>query len=496
YGCTTKRWIYNEAKQMKERYVEFDVIALQKVAADVAGAATCTSMEKFAEGSFNKVFLLRFDNNKEVIVRIPCPIAGPQNLVIASEVATLDYVARYLHIPTPRVLAWSRDGSEFSVGVGYIIMERLPGVPLTKRWMDIRGDDFYELTERVVSMEKSFSDKRFSQIGSLYFKQDVAPELQARPLYAKDFPDDGASERYRIGPTVQREFWRGERSTMNIDRGPWPETQSYARAIVNCEKQWLRAYARPRPLNDPCRLSDDDASPEAHIEALDHFLAVLPFLNLPEEYLPNNLWHPDLYDGNIMVEAEGVPNFTGIIDWQHAWIGPRFMQAEFCRMYLYTGTMIDMKSTFPRLPDYFESLSPEDQEEAKLQKRLAERHKSYMMLVSLRDPLHADITRHPCYRTYVTPFKWAGRTWTDGIAAFRHALLVMTDDWKHIAGPDVPCPISFSKAEEERQMATWRQATAREKWVETFQEKLHLRHDGLVDPDQYESTKRAAEELR
>ena len=180
----------------------------------------------------------------------------------------------------------------------------------------------------------------------------------------------------------------------------------------------MKTYARPRPLNDPCRLSDDDASPDAHIEALDRFLAVLPFLNLPEEYLPHNIWHPDLYDGNIMVEAEGFPNFTGVIDWQHAWIGPRFMQAEFCRMYSYRGTMINMESIIPCLPDNFDTMSPEDQEEANLQLRLAGRHMIYMMIISERHPVHADITRHPCYRTYVTPFQWAGRTWTDGIAAF------------------------------------------------------------------------------
>ena len=275
-----------------------------------------------------------------------------------------------------------------------------------------------------------------------------------------------------------------------------PDAQSYARAIVNCEKQWLRTYARPRSLNDPCRLSDDDASPDTHIEALGRFLAVLPFLNLPEEYLPHNIWHPDLYDGNIMVEPEGAPEFTSVIDWQHAWIGPRFMQAEFSHMFLYTGTMIDMNQDFPRLPDDYDTLFREDQEEAKLQFQLAVRHTMYTMAISELHPLHANITRHPCYLTYVTPFKGAGRTWTDGIAAFRHALLVMTDDWKHIAGPDVPCPISFLKAEEERQMETWRMAETREKWVEILHERLHMKSDGVVEPDQYESMKRAAGALR
>ena len=39
--------------EMSKRYLEFDVLALQKAAASVAGAATCTSMEKFAEGKLN-----------------------------------------------------------------------------------------------------------------------------------------------------------------------------------------------------------------------------------------------------------------------------------------------------------------------------------------------------------------------------------------------------------------------------------------------------------
>ena len=35
---------------MEKRYAKFDVLAMQKVAAGAAGAATCTSMEKLAEG--------------------------------------------------------------------------------------------------------------------------------------------------------------------------------------------------------------------------------------------------------------------------------------------------------------------------------------------------------------------------------------------------------------------------------------------------------------
>lgn len=60
----------------------------------------------------------------------------------------------------------------------------------------------------------------FSQYGSIYYKEDVSPELQALPLYAEGTPEDECSERFRIGPSIDRRFYRGERLRLNIDRGP------------------------------------------------------------------------------------------------------------------------------------------------------------------------------------------------------------------------------------------------------------------------------------
>lgn len=60
----------------------------------------------------------------------------------------------------------------------------------------------------------------FSQYGSIYFKDDVDPLLQSRPLYANGEQSDDCSKRFRIGPSVDRRFYRGERARMDIDRGP------------------------------------------------------------------------------------------------------------------------------------------------------------------------------------------------------------------------------------------------------------------------------------
>ena len=52
-------YLHNIASsEMEKRYARFDVLALQKVAAGMAGAATCTSMEKIAEGKADRLHSL------------------------------------------------------------------------------------------------------------------------------------------------------------------------------------------------------------------------------------------------------------------------------------------------------------------------------------------------------------------------------------------------------------------------------------------------------
>jgi len=74
------------------------------------------------------VYSVKFDNGTEVIARIPHPIAGPSRNVIASEVATMDFLRTVLGLPVLRVLAWSASDSRF--GSAYIIMEKAEGMTL------------------------------------------------------------------------------------------------------------------------------------------------------------------------------------------------------------------------------------------------------------------------------------------------------------------------------------------------------------------------------
>ncbi|KAL3425358.1 hypothetical protein PVAG01_02149 [Phlyctema vagabunda] len=90
FRYTGGRWLWDEEKQLRERYVQFDVEELKRVAAESIGAKSCISMSKLGEGGYNKVFKLTMDNGSVAVARIPCPNAGPASRTTASEVATME----------------------------------------------------------------------------------------------------------------------------------------------------------------------------------------------------------------------------------------------------------------------------------------------------------------------------------------------------------------------------------------------------------------------
>jgi hypothetical protein len=204
---------------LRERYVEFDPNALlresEKHLGPSHGHAACIA--KFAEGGFNRVFLLTMDDGFEAIVKIPYRIAGPKHYATASEAATL----QYLHskgIPVPKVYGYSSSESN-AAGVEYIIMEKASGVGLETRWLGMSKRERHRLASSYVEIEKIFLGLPFGSIGSIYFKKDVPPDLQAA-LYTTNSENNHDSETFCLGPTADYMFWYGKRAGLNLYRGP------------------------------------------------------------------------------------------------------------------------------------------------------------------------------------------------------------------------------------------------------------------------------------
>ncbi|KAL2867762.1 uncharacterized protein BJX67DRAFT_387645 [Aspergillus lucknowensis] len=227
FRYTSGRWVWDESKQLQERYREFNILELQQIAMQHVSYRSCVMMEKLGEGSYNKSFKLTMGNGKIVIARIPNPNAGPAFLTTASEVATMDFLRNVLHVPAPEILVWSSAvDSANPVGAEYIIMEHAAGKNLAEKLLSIK----------------------FSRYGCVFYTKD-AP-LGSRPArvdgdkLSTGQKNDNA-ERFSVGPMVDTTFWTKGRGDMEIDRGPWIAAVEYIKAFSFREICWIQKHATP-----------------------------------------------------------------------------------------------------------------------------------------------------------------------------------------------------------------------------------------------------------
>ncbi|KAJ3543353.1 hypothetical protein NMY22_g3172 [Coprinellus aureogranulatus] len=318
FGITQAQWLFNDKEQRALRHLPFNVQAFLDVAVKAARAKQCNSLRKINESSFNRTFLLGFDNGAELIAKIPFHIFGPKHYTTSSEVATLDFLRTECDIPVPHIRAWCSRAGESPVGVEYIMYDKIPGVGLCKYAGDesqpIINDPYVRVIPPIYRIQSRLLGKTFSQIGNIYYKEDVSRELRERPLYSDSDSATPNSERFRIGPTINREFWRSGRAKLDLDRGPWPDRQSYTDALASCARACAYTMDDPKARDDYHRMISD-------------FEVLAPHL-LPERP-PLTLWHPDWHSGNIIVsEPAKSCRLQGLIDWQGASVAPHLSHVE------------------------------------------------------------------------------------------------------------------------------------------------------------------------
>ncbi|KDQ19234.1 hypothetical protein BOTBODRAFT_102584 [Botryobasidium botryosum FD-172 SS1] len=442
---TSSRWLSDEAAHMSARRVSFNVDALKNAACEATQATRCTSFTKIAEGYFNKIYSIGLDTGAEVIARIPHPIAGPPRYVIASEVATMDYLRTVLHLLVPRVLSWS--ASSDRIGSAYIIMEKVEGSTLKARTQS--RPPAHELRSLLVSVFNSESkclQAAFLQYGSLYYKEDVSPELQKLPLYADHSPIKDGSDRFRVGPSTQRSFWCGERESMELDRGPWRLPEDFLAAAARSETAWINAYARPRVYVDYAHTDD---LPAAHIDMLERYIRAVKVPGVAPAHHPlfrPTIWHSDLHMSNIITTSNNdcPVELRGLIDWQHACIMPACLHPQTPAAFTYLGDHITIPddATLPMLPDGYDSLPPSVRSEVDWELSLATASKAYAIALE-RHSLRSRIMRVPHREALEALYTAAGECWDQGYLRLRFWLGKLQAGW-----PVTPvCPIGFSDEE-------------------------------------------------
>lgn len=91
FQFTSGRWLQGEQFHLNERYFKFNVQGLQHVAGQMLGSQ-CVEITKPLEGLYSKVLALKMENGEEIWAKVQNPKAGSPHYMVASEVATLDFV--------------------------------------------------------------------------------------------------------------------------------------------------------------------------------------------------------------------------------------------------------------------------------------------------------------------------------------------------------------------------------------------------------------------
>ena len=184
-----------------------------------------------AEGSFNKTYTVDTKTKslvKSYVFRVSLPVEPGDK--VRNEVATLDYVKRHTKIPVPTVIAYD-SSSDNVLGFEWILMEKIPGAPLSDIWSRLsyisKGAITREIASHVFQLRNICV---FNESGGLYH--------------------DSKAE-FIIGPVVtQFMFMNGRRQLLLRDRGPYHHDSDFVRALIDVQIADIH-FLKNMPSNDP-----------------------------------------------------------------------------------------------------------------------------------------------------------------------------------------------------------------------------------------------------
>ncbi|KAK2799956.1 Phosphotransferase enzyme [Onygenales sp. PD_10] len=401
FSYTSGRYLYNEKLRLAERYIQFNIGALKRIAARSVSRERVVHLKKLAEGGFNRVLLLTMEDGLEVIVKIPFSIAEPKGLATESEVATLDFL-RSKGVPVPRVYAWSSQ-AENEVGGEYIIMEKATGNPLRDRWFGLTEKEQIRLVTSYAEIECTLFSLPFGSYGSIYYKDNLPQNIQA-DLYAAGVEDkDNDADRFCIG-----------------DLGDAPTIISTPPA--GKKGNGLANMGRPKPT---IFLTTIYSKEKFH----------LSYLN------PTNIYVSDSCE------------ISCIIDWQHTTILPLLLAAGNPPLFENPDPEPPRDYAKPQLPADYESLGPHEKSQADELHRRRMLFYWYMIFNTKDNKPHFNALRYPFLMLIQHLVDRAGRPWTGNTVTLKGALLRVVNSWDALMSTKsdgkVLCPVHF-KADDAR----------------------------------------------
>ncbi|KAF2761663.1 hypothetical protein EJ05DRAFT_496565 [Pseudovirgaria hyperparasitica] len=503
FEYTSGRWIWNDASKHSERRRVFDVLELKRFAAAAVNQdlEDVASFEKLAEGGFNRTFLITMRDGFKFVGRIPYLTTGPKQLVVASEVATMDFLRSH-GLPVPQIYSYSAT-SENSAGTEYVFMELIRGTNLGDIWFDLSEKARITVVSKLVEQESRLFALQFPASGSLYYTKDLQDGFNKVEVPNVSLARDSD---FCVGPDTRFGLWYGKRGDVQVDRGPYTDPTAALIAGASKEIAYLTKFGQPLHPFQRLRREIYDyqkQSPIDHLDSLNRYLRVAPHLIPHNESLARpTLRHPDLQPNNVFVSDE--LEITGLIDWQHSTILPLFLQCGIPNSLQNYGDDVSESLIKPELPTNFNELSERDQYEQVVLLRRRQLHFYYIAMTLKLNSTHYDALAYEFSVLRRKIFDHASYPWEGDNVTLKADLIYLMENWSSIAHPESstsgdlkpPCPISFTEDEvTECKRLNAAQIEADEQ-LQTCRDVIGVGSEGWVPVEQYEETKQRETKLK
>ncbi|KAJ7693741.1 kinase-like domain-containing protein [Mycena olivaceomarginata] len=301
-----------------------DIIRIVESYPDLVHEATrvmkrrCTGSYPVAQGGFNTVFLLTFEDGTDALARLR---GGPYNDVSSAlrsfssmiffpsqlrhiQVATLEFVKKHTSIPVPG-LYHSESDINNALGTRYTIMQRITGESLGTCWSSMSPEQRKDVVRQLAGIQAQLLQLPFPTIGSIIDGHGTVGPLGLSSTYPFNLRDP--------------------------HRGPFASSKQFLEAHVRCElslisdrNQWTLQRTHWHNINGGM----DDMPATYAIRWFSLLLAAI--LALPSEEFDHphfSLCHDDFSLSNILVSPSGT--VVGLVDWQGSRICPLWNGARY-----------------------------------------------------------------------------------------------------------------------------------------------------------------------
>jgi hypothetical protein len=293
--------------------IEPDLGVIKIIASDTLPVLGDVQVKLYAEGGFNKVYILLDGKNDHIKPQFLFRVNHPSDSYLrnASEAATITFIRQNTTIPVGEIVAYDPSPDNL-LGYSWSIIRFIDSITLADAWDTVSWEQKQVIAHDIYGYIKQLRELfPLPAIGSLFFEGDLRNNTsQARKMQT-------TVDNLVIGPRVELFQFTESQQAM----GPFTDSKSYLVA----ELQYLKAeisrcaqnfkpeqVARFHGLFSRLHVIAEQFFPEDGPEPCCHF----------------TLHHPDLCGRNILLDRNS-HQVVGIIDWEGIQALPSWDTPEF-----------------------------------------------------------------------------------------------------------------------------------------------------------------------